>query len=101
MKIMPARVAFRSSTLHANLWIGLAARPGLPSDALSRRLLNGPAWSGEMQHFRGFRVALLCCDPQSWMAARWRPGAADRRHASDLRHAAPHRLGAIITGAGP
>jgi len=101
MKTMPARVAFQSSTPCANTWIGLAPPPRWPSDALSRRLLNGAAWSGEMQHFRGFHGALLGREPQFWMAARWRPGVARRRHASDRRHAAPHWLGAIITGLGP
>jgi hypothetical protein len=101
MKTMPARVAFQSSTPRANTWIGLAALPGLPSDALSRRLLNDAAGSGEMQHFRSFHSALLGRKPQSWMAACWHPGVAGRRHARDLRPAAPHWLGAIITGLGP
>jgi hypothetical protein len=101
MKTMPARVAFQSSTPCANTWIGLAAPPGLPSDARSRRPPNGAAGSGEMQHFRCFHGALSRGEPQSWMAARWCPGVAGRRHARDLRHAAPHWLGAIITGLGP
>jgi hypothetical protein len=101
MKTMPARVAFQPSTPCANTWIGLAAPPDWPSDARSRRLLNGAAGSGEMQHFRCFHGALLCREPPSWMVARWRPGVALRRHARDRRHAAPHWLGAIITGLGP